>query len=100
MYALGTFINSVTERSEHANTIDHAVVMTLVNTVSRDMSSLVRRELVVALQWIVLAFESAFVNVAAQENALVTPAYDTTPPSTMKRIGSRSVLPTKKKFCK
>lgn len=88
MYALGTFINSVSERSEHANNIDHSIVMTLVNTVSRDMSSLVRKELVTALQWIVLAFESSFLNVAAQENNANT-SQESTPTSTLKRIGSR-----------
>lgn len=67
VYALGTFINSVWERSEHAKNIDHSVVMTLLNTVSADMSSLVRKELVVALQWMVLAFENAFLNVALKE---------------------------------
>ena len=43
VYALGTFISSVTERSEHANNIDHSIAMTLINTVSYDMSPLVRK---------------------------------------------------------
>jgi hypothetical protein len=43
VYALGTFISSVTERSEHANNIDHSIAMTLINTVSHDMSPLVRK---------------------------------------------------------
>lgn len=88
MYALGTFINSE-ERSDHANSIDHSIVMTLVNTVSRDMSSLVRRELVAALQWIILAFQHAFVSVAAQENNLGSTSQESTPTNTLKRIGSR-----------
>ncbi|KAF5293532.1 hypothetical protein FQA39_LY03017 [Lamprigera yunnana] len=91
VYALGTFINSVSERSEHANNIDHSIVMMLVNTVSRDMSSLVRRELVAALQWIVITFENAFLNVAAQENNLCN-SQESTPTSTLKRIGSRSFM--------
>ncbi|KAK5640922.1 hypothetical protein RI129_009469 [Pyrocoelia pectoralis] len=91
VYALGTFINSVNERSEHANNIDHSIVMMLVNTVSRDMSSLVRKELVAALQWIVIAFENAFLNVAAQENNLCN-SQESTPTSTLKRIGSRSFM--------
>jgi hypothetical protein len=43
VYALGTFVSSVTERSEHANNIDHSIAMTLINTVSHDMSPLVRK---------------------------------------------------------
>lgn len=43
VYALGTFVNSVSERSEHANNIDHSIAMTLINTVSHDMSPLVRK---------------------------------------------------------
>lgn len=43
VYALGTFISSVTERSEHANNIDQSVAMTLINTVSQDMCPLVRK---------------------------------------------------------
>ncbi len=42
MYALGTFVNNVTERSEHANSIDHAVVMKLVNC-AQDGSPIVRK---------------------------------------------------------
>nr|CAD7444287.1 unnamed protein product [Timema bartmani] len=67
VYALGTFISSVTERSEHANNIDHSIAMTLINTVTYDMSPLVRKELVVALQWMVLIFENSFLKVALQE---------------------------------
>ncbi|GLG94261.1 Regulatory-associated protein of mTOR [Gryllus bimaculatus] len=67
VYALGTFISSVTERSEHANNIDHSIAMTLINTVSNDMSPLVRKELIVALQWMVLLFENSFLSVALQE---------------------------------
>lgn len=68
VYALGTFISSVTERSEHANTIDQQVAMTLLNRCKEDMSWLVRRELVAgALHWMVRLFESAFVSVAALE---------------------------------
>lgn len=90
VYALGTFINSVTERSEHANTIDHSVVMTLVNNVSSDMSSLVRCELVKALQWVVLAFEHAFINVARQEGLGYNIGQDVNrTPTAMRRIGSR-----------
>lgn len=43
VYALGTFVNSVTTRSEHANNIDQIIAMTLINTVSHDMCPLVRK---------------------------------------------------------
>lgn len=43
VYALGTFINSVTTRSEHANNIDQIIAMMLINTVSHDMCPLVRK---------------------------------------------------------
>lgn len=56
VYALGTFISSVTEhkdRTEHANNIDRSIAMTLINVTGNDMSPLVRMELVAALQWMV-----------------------------------------------
>uniref|UniRef100_A0AB74UMX4 Regulatory associated protein of mTOR n=1 Tax=Euwallacea interjectus TaxID=321055 RepID=A0AB74UMX4_9CUCU len=67
VYALGTFINAVSRRSEHANNIDHAVGMTLVNHAANEASPLVRRELVGALQWLLLAFDVAFAAVASKE---------------------------------
>ena len=42
VYALGTFINNSTERSDHANSIDHGVGMT-VSSVLSDGSPLVRK---------------------------------------------------------
>lgn len=60
VFALGTFINSSTERTDHANTIDHSIAMKLVTTSLFDSSVLVRHELVVALQYLVLAFENQF----------------------------------------
>ncbi|KAJ9585619.1 hypothetical protein L9F63_002589, partial [Diploptera punctata] len=69
VYALGTFISSVTERSEHANNIDHSIAMTLINTISYDMSPLVRKELAVALQWMVLLFENSFLSVALTQES-------------------------------
>ncbi|XP_076312288.1 regulatory associated protein of MTOR complex 1 isoform X2 [Tachypleus tridentatus] len=66
VFALGTFINSATERSDHANSIDHSIGMTLISTLANDGSVLVRKELVVALQWLVLLFENQFVAVATQ----------------------------------
>lgn len=45
-FALGTFIRSggKTERNEHANSIDHAVALRLVNAVNLEASPLVRKE--------------------------------------------------------
>lgn len=43
VYALGTFMNSSIQRSEHANNIDQTVAMMLINTVIYDMSPLVRK---------------------------------------------------------
>lgn len=66
VYALGTFLSSSTERTEHANTIDHNIGMTLLNTTAADGSPLVRMELVVALQWFLLNFENQFTAVSYQ----------------------------------
>lgn len=60
VFALGTFINSSSERTDHANTIDHSIGMKMATTSLYDSSVLVRHELVVALQYLVLAFESQF----------------------------------------
>ncbi|XP_073834045.1 regulatory associated protein of MTOR complex 1 [Musca autumnalis] len=69
VFALGTFISSVTDRSEeHANNIDRIIAITLLENVAEDMSPLVRMELVAALQWMVLLFESQFVTVYMQEH--------------------------------
>ncbi|XP_054727025.1 regulatory-associated protein of mTOR-like isoform X1 [Anastrepha obliqua] len=67
VFALGTFISSVTDREEHANNIDRIIAITLLDTVGEDMSPLVRLELAAALQWMVLLFESQFVTVYMQE---------------------------------
>ncbi|XP_076243064.1 regulatory associated protein of MTOR complex 1 isoform X2 [Calliopsis andreniformis] len=94
VYALGTFINSVTTRSEHANNIDQIIAITLINTVSHDMCPLVRKELVVALQWMVLHFENSFVTLAlAEENTRKDLVVETLSPSSgMRRISSRDRL--------
>ena len=69
VFALGTFISSVTDRSEeHANNIDRIIAITLLETVGEDMSPLVRLELAAALQWMVLLFESQFVAVYMSEH--------------------------------
>lgn len=61
VFALGTFINCCTERTDHANAIDHSIGMKLVSTSLYDSSVLVRKELVVALQYLMLAFENQFI---------------------------------------
>lgn len=62
VFALGTFVNSCEERTEHANSLDHTIALHLLTTAVGDGSSLVRTELVVALQHILTAFEPNFVN--------------------------------------
>lgn len=63
VFALGTFVASCEERTEHANNLDHSIAQHLLNNTLDDGSPIVRMELVVALQYIVLAFESNFINV-------------------------------------
>lgn len=63
--------------------------MTLLNTVTSDMSHLVRQELVVALQWIVLLFESSFLSVALQEGSNGSPHQEIMSPVGIRRTGSR-----------
>jgi regulator-associated protein of mTOR len=67
VYALGTFINSATERTDHANALDHNIAITLINKVLNDSSPLVRKELLVALHWLVLIFENCFVAIIYQK---------------------------------
>ncbi|GFR16231.1 regulatory-associated protein of mTOR [Trichonephila clavata] len=66
VYALGTFLNSTTERTDHANAIDHSIGMMLINKVSNDGSPLVRQEVLCALQWFLIIFENQFVAVGFQ----------------------------------
>ena len=66
VFALGTFLNSAAERTDQANSIDQGVGMRLKEVVS-DGSTLVRKELAVALQWLVLTFESQFVALVWQD---------------------------------
>ncbi|CAH1793910.1 unnamed protein product [Owenia fusiformis] len=63
VYALGTFIANSTERSDHANNIDHSVGLTLINS-TYDGSPLVRKELVVSLSGLVHQFENQFTSMA------------------------------------
>ena len=66
VFALGTFVGNDADRSDHANAIDSAIGMQLTNLCCEDASPLVRRELVAALQWLVLHFEGQFTSVAGQ----------------------------------
>ncbi|XP_052896200.1 regulatory-associated protein of mTOR [Anopheles moucheti] len=84
VYALGTFISSVKQRSDHANNIDRSTALHLFATVSNDMSPLVRMELIAAIQWMVLFFESQFAGTFLQ---LDSPERSTNP---MKRVSSTS----------
>lgn len=70
VYALGTFISSVTsakDRTEHANNIDRSIAMELLTTVGNDMSPIVRMELIAAFQWMIILFENHFVSAFLQE---------------------------------
>lgn len=60
VYALGTFINNITHRNEHANEVDQNIVSNLVQQIFYDSSPLVRKELLVTLHWFILIFENKF----------------------------------------
>ena len=64
VFALGTFVNACQERTEHANSLDHSVALHLWNSCRDDASPIVRAELVLALSYLVMAFEANFVTVA------------------------------------
>lgn len=108
VFALGTILNCPGKRTDHADTIDHNIGMTLISSVANDGSPMVRKELVVALQWLLFVFETQFVAVAYQhleeENSrealhataaahhqqlLLSPATAEATPGTMKKVASR-----------
>ncbi|GAV06118.1 hypothetical protein RvY_16150 [Ramazzottius varieornatus] len=66
IFALGTFVGNDADRSDHANAIDSAIGMQLCSVAANEASPLVRMDLVVALQWLVLHFEPQFTAVAYQ----------------------------------
>lgn len=68
VYALGTFISSSLERSQQADNLDRQIAMYMLDSVSSDMSPLVRMELVAALQWIVKLFDNHFVEVYLRDD--------------------------------
>lgn len=97
VYALGTFISSVTQRSEHANNTDRSIAMTLLTTLLTDASPIVRLELIATLQWMVIFFENQFIQVALQEGSssqLINPTYTHSLERNlnMRRVGSSSSI--------
>lgn len=67
VYALGTFISSTLDRTSQANDLDRQIAMHMLDSVSNDMSPLVRAEIVAALQWIIKLFDSQFVDIVQRE---------------------------------
>ena len=61
VFALGTFMNSCSVRREQENSLDQNIAMRLIQHNLEDGSSLVRRELVVALQYVINNFQANFV---------------------------------------
>ncbi|XP_040567507.1 regulatory-associated protein of mTOR [Lepeophtheirus salmonis] len=93
VFALGTFIHSTNDYTPntHAESLDHKIALYLLNTVAEDASPMVRMELVVAIQWLVYAFEVNFINVIKgekQQNAAVNkmPQTSNTLTPNMKRV--------------
>lgn len=76
VYALGTFISSTLERTSQANDLDRQIAMHMLDSVSNDMSPLVRLEIVVALQWIIKLFDSQFVEIYQREDVQGGGAFD------------------------
>lgn len=60
VYALGTFINNITLRNDHANEVDQNIVSTLVQKTFYDSSPIVRQEFLVTLHWFIMIFENKF----------------------------------------
>ncbi|XP_050029406.1 regulatory-associated protein of mTOR isoform X2 [Dermacentor andersoni] len=107
VFALGTILNCPAKRTDHADTIDHNIGMTLISSVANDGSPMVRKELVVALQWLLFVFETQFVAVAYQYleeetskeavhannlGNLLSPASAEITPLGMKKVASRDRL--------
>ncbi|VVC26896.1 Hypothetical protein CINCED_3A010388 [Cinara cedri] len=97
VFALGTFVSCDKDRSNHALSVDQNIAITLLNTAAKDMSPMVREEVVIALQWTVIAFERYFLEIVMQENneklsynSLYKSSISTT--SSLSRMGSREKL--------
>lgn len=70
IHALGSFMSSLplSDQSDQARTINHSIAVTLVNTTALyDASPIVRMELAVALQFVVLIYESSFTQLIASQ---------------------------------
>lgn len=67
VYALGTFISSTLDRTSQANDLDRQIAMHMLDSVSNDMSPLVRAEIVCALQWIIKLFDTQFVEIVQRD---------------------------------
>ncbi|CAL8124186.1 unnamed protein product [Orchesella dallaii] len=94
VFALGSFVNGM-ERTEHSNSIDHSVVLTILNKLAdNEASALVRQEVVVALHNFVLVFENHFVSVCekqlAQQQELYCAGLGIMSPINLRRISSNS----------
>lgn len=61
--------NRSSEENDHATHVDLNVAATLLQKVGGDGSPLVRKELIVALHWLVLDFEKQFVTIATEMHA-------------------------------
>merc|ERR1719167_2197961 len=99
VFALGTFINSCSERTEHANSLDQSIATRLLQKMLDDGSPLVRKELVVTMQYIVNSFPNNFMSVMraiAEEDDPSSSSISTSTPSkktdSLNRISSEEKL--------
>ena len=97
VYALGTFLNSCSERTEHANSLDQTIATKLLGRLLDDGSPLVRRELVVALQWVVNSFMPNFTAVlravGEEEEGISTSSMLGSPRVVRSRVGGGGTMP-------
>ncbi|GIY50118.1 regulatory-associated protein of mTOR [Caerostris extrusa] len=63
IFALGTFLSSTAERTDHANAIDHRAVY---NEIVTNNFQAAQQEALAALQWFLIIFENQFVAVGFQ----------------------------------
>ncbi|XP_044758345.1 regulatory-associated protein of mTOR isoform X2 [Coccinella septempunctata] len=91
VYALGTFVNATEERTSHANVTDQSVAMMLIGLIGNEASPMVRVEIINALQYFVLHFESSFMATAAAAKDYGSLQDVNTTPN-MKRVESRDLL--------
>lgn len=83
IFALGTFIQATSEslRTDQSNSIDQEVGFALINHCQYDSSIIVRKELIVALYYLVVIFENQLIKVASQHSPHGDKIKDNTPPS-------------------